>query len=56
VSAKICAYCLEPSITHLDGDELCIRHANEWVHAEGHAAAEYDADRADRGVKYGDEN
>lgn len=38
---KICAYCDETAITELDGDNLCKRHANEWMQGEGRAVAEY---------------
>lgn len=40
---KICSLCKEPSITNLDGDELCQEHANQWVRSEGIIAFE-DAD------------
>lgn len=42
---RACAYCAEPSITTLDGEDLCIRHANEWVHSEGQAAHEAEMER-----------
>jgi len=48
---KLC-HCGEPAITNLDGDDLCIRHANEWVHGEGEAARE--AELRNPGERYGD--
>ena len=36
-----CAHCKSTAIvTHLDGDDLCIDHANQWVRGEGEAARE----------------
>lgn len=52
----VCTYCEEPAIANLDGEDLCERHANEWVHSEGAAAHEAETDRRARGVRYGDEN
>ena len=33
--------CSEPSVTNLDSENLCQKHADEWVRGEGAAAAEY---------------
>lgn len=48
----ILCHCGEPAITNLDGDDFCIRHANEWVHGEGQAAHESELRNA--GKHYGD--
>lgn len=29
-----CDYCTHPAITELDGDNLCQRHADEWVRSQ----------------------
>ena len=35
--AEKCAFCDQVAITNLDGDNLCQRHADAWVKAEGDA-------------------
>ena len=37
---KRCTHCDEKAITELDGDNLCQRHADEWVRGEGNAVRE----------------
>jgi len=44
VKAMFCAHCSEKPVTHLDGEELCQTHANEWVRGEGMAAQERERD------------
>jgi hypothetical protein len=44
-----CAHCDEESITNLDGDELCQKHADEWCRGEGDAFYEQERREAEEG-------
>ena len=35
-----CVYCCKIAVTNLDGDDLCQKHADDWVRSEGRAAEE----------------